>query len=230
MVDLSRIHKRFYQHPKAIKARAADPGSLSLWLLANCWCRDHRMQGFIPKEEALEMGTQSEINALLDAKLWVELPAVYQFWDWLDWNPDMVKAGTVSSAGFIVWEQLGHHTEEVRTRLAKEVEKFLDEGVAKPVIEAALQKWDQRPDARVSWLAYFVSDAIREGNTGLPAALKAARATWDLRPLAEYGYRWETPDDIPERIGAKRAKEFVRQRKIEWLDRIEASLRASTTE
>jgi len=228
MTDLSRIEKTFYLHPKAKKARQAEAGSLALWLLANCWCRDHRMQGFVPRDTALSMGTVAEIKALVDAGLWVEVELGFEFKDWANWNPDTLRSGSRSSAGHLVWEVLGDHPEGVRMRLAQEVEKLFDEGVSLDVVKAALKIWGERPGAKVIWLGYYVSDVIRDGESGLAGAIKKARQSGDVKALAGFGYRWYPPD-APSPITAKGLREFMRVKKMEWLDTIEASLNGSAT-
>jgi hypothetical protein len=225
MPELSKIDKRFYCHPKAVKARVSEPGAISLWLFANCFCRDHRQQGWLSRDQALDLGSEAEIQALVDAGLWQEVDGGYQFKDWLEWNPDFVAKGTRTSAGRIVFNVLGDHPAEIQARLAKEVEKLIDGGATKPAIEFALRKWASRPDARVTWLAYFVSDAIREGETGVHAAIKHARETGNMTLLAEYGYRWSAPD-LPPRVSLSQAREFISQKKQEFLNHVEAGLRS----
>jgi hypothetical protein len=225
MTELSRIEKRFYLHPKARRARKLEPGSISLWLFANCFCRDHRAQGFITSEQALELGSEAEIKALVVSGLWREVAGGYEFNDWLDWNPDLIRKGTRSSAAQIVWDVLSDHPTDARMRLAREVEKLIDEGVPRNVIDSALTKWGQRSDARVTWLPFFVSDAIREGGSGLHGAIKNARETGNMTALAEHGYRWTAPD-LPPRMSLSKAREFIRQKKSEFLDQVEAGLRS----
>ena len=228
MADLSKIVKTFYLHPKAKKARQLEAGSLSLWLLCNCWCRDHRMQGFVPRDIALSMGTVAEIKALVDSRLWVEVEQGYEFKDWGNWNPDTLRSGSRSSAGHLVWEVLGNHPEGVRMRLAQEAEKLFDEGVSLDVVEAALKIWGERPGAKVIWLGYYVSDVIREGESGLAGALKKARQTGDVKGLAAFGYRWYPPD-APSPITARALREFMHGKKMEWLDTVEAGLNGAAT-
>jgi hypothetical protein len=225
MPELSKIDKRFYCHAKAVKARSSEPGSISLWLFANCYCRDHRQQGWLSREQALNLGTEAEIRALVDSGLWREVNGGYEFKDWLEWNPDFVSKGTRTSAGRIVFNILGDHPDDVQRRLAGEVERLIEDGASRSVIESALRKWEDRPDARVSWLPYFVSDAIREGETGVHGAIKHARETGNMTLLAEYGYRWTAPD-TPPRVGLTKARELIQQSKNEWLDKIEAGLRS----
>jgi len=222
VVDTGRVHKKFYQHPKAIRARAIDPGSISLWLFANCWCRNHRGQGAIPKEKALELGTAAEIDALVESRLWVDCGEYYQFHDWCDWNPDLVRRDVKPSAIKITQDALPDHPFDVQNRVATEVLKLIDEGLTKPIIEAALRKWAQRPDARVTWIPYFASDAIREGETGLAGAIKEARRTGDMSPLREFGWRF-VPPELPDNIrSAKGIREYMQAAKSRWLDEIEA--------
>lgn len=224
MPDLSKVDKRFYCHPKAVKARAKEPGSISLWLFANCYCRDHRKQGFLTREEALELGTENEIQTLVECGLWLEVDGGYEFNDWLDWNPDYQLK---SIAGRIVFKVLGDHPTETRFRLAQEAEKLIDEGASLPAVEAALRKWGERRDARVTWLPYFVSDAIRESESGVQAAIRHARETGNMTLLAEYGYRWVAPD-APPRIGAQKVREFMREHKQRFLDEVEAGIRSES--
>lgn len=223
MADNGRVHKKFYQHPKAIRARSIEPGSISLWLFANCWCRNHRSQGSIPKGKALELGTPAEIDALVVTRLWIDSGDSYDFHDWGDWNPDLIRrAGEKSSAIQITQNCLPDHPFDVQNRVAVEVRKLAEEGLTKPIIEAALRKWAQRPDARVTWIPYFASDAIREGETGIAGAIKEARRTGDMSPLREFGWRF-VPPELPDNIrSAKGIREFTQAAKSRWLDEIEA--------
>lgn len=222
MADLSRITRNFYQHPKAKKARAAEPGAISLWLFANCYCRDHRTQGVITRDEALKLGTDAEIKALVDSGLWQQDGDSYRFKDWSDWNPDLARRNPTSSAIYIVNCRLPNHPKATQDRLADEVLKLIDEGVPRKAIEAGLDKWGERTNARFAWLAYYVSDAIRAGESGIHAAIKEARRTWDMAPLADFGYRWKAPD-LPDGMKtAKQVREFMHQQKSMWLDEIEA--------
>lgn len=229
MTDLSRIAKKFYEHPKALKARALDPGSISLWLFANCYCRDHRMQGVISHAEALELGSESEIKALVDSGLWHDDGDNYVFKDWMDWNPDMIRSGSKTSASYIVQQALPNHPYDSQARLAVEVQKLIDEGIPLCAINAGLKTWGERKEARFAWLPYYVSDSIRAGESGIHAAIKEARRTWDMSLLVEYGYRWKSPE-LPDGIkSARQVREYMRERKAAWLDQIEASLGSERT-
>lgn len=225
MADLSRIHKRFYLHRKAQRAREICPSSISLWLFANCWCRDHRAQGLIPAEVAEELGSAEEIAALVKSGLWQETFGAYEFHDWRDWNADCLRPTTAGSAAFLVQRNLGDHPQEVQNRIRREVDRLIDEGIPTPVIEEALQAWGNRPGAGMSWLAYMASDAMRKRETGIRAALKEARRTGVVGPLAEFGYRWEPPE-APPRIGPRRVRELMREHKLNWIAGIEDSLGA----
>ena len=228
MTDLSRTDKKFYLHPKAKAARKAEAGSLSLWLICNCWCRDHRQQGFVPLDVAQGFGSPAEIKALVDSHLWLEVQGGYQFKNWGEWNPDMLKQGPRTSAKWLVQDVLADHPQGVQDRLSVEVEKLIGEGVNSTVLIAALRKWNEKPEARTSWLAYYVSDVIREGESGVHAAIRKARESGDVSPLKAFGFRWEAPV-APERIGAKRVREFMLQKKMQWLNEVEAGLSGSTT-
>ena len=230
MSNFGRVDKKFYQHPKAVKARNAEPGSVALWLFANCWCRDHRRQGFISRDEALSLGTEAEIKALLDCGLWRQVDGGYQFWDWEDWNADMVGQGARTSAYRIVDEVLSDHPHAVQARLVVEVEKFIEQGVPKSAIVAGLEKWRSRKDAKVTWLAYFVSDAIREGECGVFAALKEARRTGNVLLLNEFGFKWKSPE-LPDGMRSRAAiREFMQNRKTLWLDDVEAKVRRESAQ
>lgn len=229
MVDLSRIDKRFYLHPKAIKARATEPGSISLWLFANCFCRNTRAQGFISRDDVLRLGSEAEIKALVDSGLWRECSGGYVFNDWLEWNPDMLRAGSKTSAIRIVSDALSDHPFTAQQRLADEVQKLIDEGVPLSAIQAGLKTWGERKEARFSWLAYYVSDAIRAGHSGIHAAIKEARRTWNMTPLADYGYKWRSPD-LPDGMKSPRqVREYMREKKAAWLDEIEAGIGSERT-
>ena len=223
MTDLSRIDKRFYKHPKAVAAREKEPGAISVWLFCNCWCRDHRAQGVIPKDVALEFGTEAELQALVECGLFDEDFDSYEFHDWRDWNPDLVRSTPKASSAYIVSTILGDHPGDVQKSMRREVNKLMDEGVPTPVIEDALREWVTKPDAGMSWLAFMASNAMRKRNTGIHAALKEARRTGIVSGLAEFGYQW-TPPDSPPRIGAAAVREFMRKHKMAWLAQIEADI------
>lgn len=229
MTDDSRINKTFYKHPKVKKARAKEPGSISLWLLANCWCRNHRKQGFIPRDKALELGSEAEIEALIDACLWRAVEGGYQFKDWTNWNPDMLSSGPHTSAIFIVQTTLTQHPKGTQDRLADEVQKLIEEGIPRDAIEAGVRKWGERKDARFSWLPYFVSDVIRESESGITAAIKEARRTGNVAALQEYGFRYQAPDTPDDLRSARAIREFGRKQKDIWLDSIEASIGSEPT-
>lgn len=229
MTDLSRITKTFYKHPKAMKAISLERGSISLWLFANCWCRNHRTQGIIPRAKALELGTEAEIKALVDSGLWREIADGYEFKDWKDWNPDLIRSNPTASAAYLVQITLPQHPRHTQDRLADEALKLIDEGVPRSAIEAGLRTWGERKEARFAWLSYYVSDAIRAGESGIHAAIKQARRTWDMAPLAEFGYRWQSPE-LPDGMKSPRqVREYMRQRKAAWLDEIEAGLGSERT-
>lgn len=223
MADASRIAKTFYKHQKAVKARNAEPGSISLWLFANCWCRNHRRQGFIPREKALELGTEAEIQALVDSGLWLEVDDGYQFNDWAQWNPDLLRNNQKSSAAWLVQQNVPDHPYATQHRLAGEVAKLIDEGITTPLIVSGLKKWRERPSAPVTWLAYFVSDAVREGQTGLAAAIREAKETGKVSGLAEFGHRWQAPDP-PHGATVQEIRDFMRREKLAWIERIERSV------
>lgn len=224
------VNKKFYQHPKAVKARTLEPSSITLWLFANCYCRDHRQQGFISRDAALSLGSETEIKALVDSGLWREVAGGYQFWDWEDWNAEMQGSGPRSAAHRIVNTVLGDHPYAVQARLAVEVEKCIDEGVPKTAIVAGLKKWRGRQDAKVTWLPYFVSDAIREGESGVFAAIKEARKTGNVLLLNEFGYKWRSPD-LPDGMRSRRAiSEFMQQKKKAWLDDVEARVKNESSQ
>lgn len=230
MSNFGRVDKRFHRHPKAVKARNAEPGAIALWLFANCFCRDHRRQGFISRDEALALGTEAEIKALVDSGLWRDADGGYQFWDWEDWNADMVGQGARTSAYRIVDKVLSDHPYAVQARLVVEVEKFIDEGVPLNAIVSGLKKWRSRKDAKVTWLAYFVSDAIREGESGVFAAIKEARKTGNMMLLNEFGYKWKSPE-LPDGMRSRQAiREFMQGRKQCWLDEVEARVKSESSE
>lgn len=228
MTDTSRIAKSFYRHPKVRLARELEPGSIALWLMMNCYCRDHRRQGRFSVDEAREFGTDAEIKALVDCRLWQECDGQIEFHDWSDWNADLIGAGIKTTSRRMVHDVLPDHPESTKDRLAQEVQKLLDEGIAASVVRAAVERWGSRKDAGFAWLPYMVTDVMRSGEGGLVAAIKEARKTWDMAPLAVFGHKWVAPD-LPDGIrSAAQARAFMRQRKSEWLNRIEAHLGEST--
>jgi len=222
------ISNQFHLHPKVIQARRIEPGSIGLWLLAHCWCRAHRGKGVIPKTQAKELGSQSEIQTLVDVGLWVEQDDAYLFHDWDGWNPEDTRNGAVSSAQWIVQEALPDHPSQIHARLAVEVRSLIEDGIAKPHIVSALQKWGQTANARPSWLPYLVSDAIKAGETGVHAAIKQARKTGNMSPLKEFGFSWYAPD-VPDGMRSPtKVRAWMREQKMLWLDDVEARVGEST--
>jgi len=218
------VDRKFYRHPKAVEARKRNPGSISLWLFANCFCRDHRRQGLISRDEALELGTQDEIDVLVAVGLWKIIDGGYEAHDWADWNPDMIRANRTSSAHYITANTLPDIPFQVRQRLADEVGKLMDEGFTTSVIVAGLRRWNTTVDARPGLLAYLVADEVKRENSGVKAALKEARATGRMSVLSEYGFHWEAPNPPSGAKTVGEVRQYMRDRKLEWLDQLEAKL------
>lgn len=230
MTDLSRVDKHLYRHRKVRRARQLNRGAMALWLLANCWCRDHRRQGVISREAALELGDDDEIDTLVEVGLWEPVVddsgvvVAYRFHDWRDWNPDLISSGPRSSAMWIVQHSLPDQPFETQRRLAAEVEKLIGEGVDTRLIEAGLSRWESRADARPTWLPYLVSDEIRARKSGIRAVIAEARRTNDVSVLREWGYRWTPPPPLEGPCTAAQLREHVRRDRQQWLDEIEANL------
>lgn len=223
MADPGRIDKRFYKHAKAIKARSLDPGSISLWIFANCYCRNHRKQGLVPFDKARELGTESEIQALVDSGLWLEVDEGYRFNDWDEWNPDQLRETLVGSAAWIVHEELSDHPEATKWRMTTEVKKLLSEGMTASVIRGGLRKWCSRAEAPVGWLSFFVSDVLRDSNSGVAAVLAEAKRTGVVGPLAAFGFRWHPPCPPPDATVSE-IRKFNEESKRKWLSGIEVGL------
>lgn len=85
-----KVDDSFYDHPKFLDVPNA---AIGLWAKAGAWCGKHLTDGVIPATQVkLFKGTNSQINALISARIWIEDRSengakVYRFHDWNDYQP-----------------------------------------------------------------------------------------------------------------------------------------------
>jgi hypothetical protein len=85
-----KVDDSFYDHPKFLDVPNA---AIGLWAKAGAWCGKHLTDGVIPATQVkLFKGTNSQINALISAHIWIEDRSengakVYRFHDWNDYQP-----------------------------------------------------------------------------------------------------------------------------------------------
>ncbi|WP_146213144.1 hypothetical protein [Corynebacterium striatum] len=85
-----KVDDSFYDHPKFLDVPNA---AIGLWAKAGAWCGKHLTDGVIPATQVkLFKGTNSQINALISARIWFEDRSengakVYRFHDWNDYQP-----------------------------------------------------------------------------------------------------------------------------------------------
>lgn len=207
----ARIHHKAHSHPKVIQAGNA---AFGLWARMNAWTRDHHTVGKIPRDTALEFGTDEEIKALVAARLWDEIPDGYQMHDYPTWNQDL---DTEDMAGLLVsMSPAAEHPAKVRNSLRNEVQTLLNEGQEPSVIEQALKKWASREDAPPAFLHHFVSDAIRQGGDGFDEILRKAWRTGDVSQLAQFGHVFVPPDPKPG-MSVQDVRDENKRAKREWV-------------
>ncbi|MFR9880860.1 hypothetical protein ACL1NM_03450 [Corynebacterium striatum] len=85
-----KVDDSFYDHPKFLDVPNA---AIGLWAKAGAWCGKHLTDGVIPATQVkLFKGTNSQINALISARIWIEDRSengakVYRFHDWNNYQP-----------------------------------------------------------------------------------------------------------------------------------------------
>jgi hypothetical protein len=87
-----KVDDGFAFHPKAI---AAGNAALGLWLRAGAWCSGNLTDGALPRHMIGTFGAQRrDALRLVEAGLWCETDAGYQFNGWTEWQPtkEQVKA------------------------------------------------------------------------------------------------------------------------------------------
>ncbi|SKL37398.1 Uncharacterised protein [Mycobacteroides abscessus subsp. massiliense] len=212
MSDNGRIHRKFWNHDKA---KAAGNAALGLWARANSWCRDHRKAGYVPAPDALEMGTQAEIDALVNARLWVKTQHGYRFHDYEHWNDD-VEADTL--AGDMVREVVpASHPSAIRKQLVRQATALLAEGIDRDIVKRALGLWCAK-DLSPSLLPNLASEAMKEAQRS-QNVMNVLRDCWrsgKVTPLKQFGYVFTLPD-IPDDVDRD---VFIHQAKRDWMLRI----------
>lgn len=84
-----KLDDHFGNHPKVNKAGNAATG---LWVRCATYCAEYLTDGHIPPEVARSYGKPREINALLDAGLWIQNgDGGYVIPDYLEFNPSRAQ-------------------------------------------------------------------------------------------------------------------------------------------
>lgn len=79
-----RLEDSFHHHPKVLQAGNAATG---LWVRCGTYAAQYLTDGAITAKVAHDYGRQREIDALLDAQLWVEKDDGFVIPDYLEYNP-----------------------------------------------------------------------------------------------------------------------------------------------
>lgn len=214
--DWGRIHREFWQHPKAERVGLE---ALGLWTLCNSYSKFHRTAGLISFDCPLLEGREACVEALVAERLWNQTALGYVFNDWEIWNSDETPKTT--SAKLVAEVVPAGHPTDVLRRLANEAAKLLEEGVEYSIVKAALKVWLSKDNAPIIWLPMFVSDVIKQGGSGeRDAALRQAWITGDLKPLVKFNLVF-TPPDLPLEITTVGdAKAFMLRHKQAWIERV----------
>ena len=83
-----RVEDTFGNHPKVNRAGNAAVG---LWVRCATYSAQHLTDGRIPPETVRGYGKAREIQALIDAGLWVENGSGFVIPDYLDYNPSRAE-------------------------------------------------------------------------------------------------------------------------------------------
>ncbi|MCT2042634.1 hypothetical protein M3D15_04700 [Pseudoclavibacter alba] len=80
-----KVDDQIASHVKVVTAGNA---AMGLWVRAGAWCCANLTDGFVHADAARMLGGQdADIQALIDADLWVSVPGGYQFHDWAEYQP-----------------------------------------------------------------------------------------------------------------------------------------------
>jgi hypothetical protein len=90
-----KLDDNFGNHPKVNRAGNAAAG---LWVRCGTYCAQYLTDGHIPLEVAGQFGNRKEIEALLDAGLWVQNGDGYVMPDYLEYNPSREETLTKREA------------------------------------------------------------------------------------------------------------------------------------
>lgn len=84
-----KVDDGFYSSRKVLSIpRTRRFEALGLWTTCGAWTMKELTDGLVPREIVDELGgTQSQVNDLLSAKLWIEVEDGYRFHDWHDYQP-----------------------------------------------------------------------------------------------------------------------------------------------
>lgn len=212
MTDNGRIHREFWNHPKA---KAAGNAAIGLWARANSRCRYDRTAGHVAESVAMELGTREEIDALVRERLWVRTNQGYRFNDWEHWNED-VEPDTV--AGALVREVVPvEHPSAIRKQLARRASELIAEGIDSDHVKRGLVLWTEK-DLSPALLPSLVSQAMNthKHTQSLLNVLRDCWRTGDVTPLKPFGFVFTVPD-LPSGLSADARRECIRQAQKTWL-------------
>ncbi|QFG14306.1 hypothetical protein PBI_TOURACH_68 [Mycobacterium phage Tourach] len=226
MSDFGKIHRKFWDHPKAKQAGNA---ALGLWVKANAWTRDNRSGGFVPREVALELGTREEANALVKARLWrrVDKDGEFigvQFNDYEHWNDD-VEPNT--EAGKLVRKTIPESQPfAIRQQLVKKTAELLREGIDLEIMERALNLWLAK-DFGPGILPSLVSEAQKEAQRAatLRNTITECLKTGQVSPLKAYGYIFSPPVP-PDGLDVDSRRVWMDRAKRDWLNELRGRVAA----
>ncbi|AXH67874.1 hypothetical protein J4T99_gp069 [Mycobacterium phage Bromden] len=226
MSDFGKIHRKFWDHPKAKQAGNA---ALGLWVKANAWTRDNRSGGFVPREVALELGTLDEVNALLDARLWKKVirdgvVIGAQFNDYDQWNDD-VEPNT--EAGNLVRKVIPESQPvSIRKQLVKKSTDLLREGIDPEILERALNLWLAK-DFGPGILPNLVSEAQKEAQRAatLRNTITECLKTGQVSPLKAYGFIFSPPVP-PDGLDVQQRRAWMAGAKRDWLNELRGRVAA----
>jgi hypothetical protein len=218
--DWGRIHREFWDHPKAKRVGLE---AIGLWTLCNSYAKYHRSGGLIEFDCPLLVGNEHLAAALVAVGLWIKVEKGYQFKDYEEWNADEQPVST--SARLVAEVIPPGHPFSVKKKLAYEVANLLKEGIEYQVVKAALKLWLGKSNAAPSWLPMLVSDVTRKGGAAeRDAALREAWTTGDTKPLQRFGLVF-TPPDLPLDVTTPGdARFYMLRAKRAWIEQLRKEL------
>lgn len=108
-------------HSKVVVAGNA---AMGLWVRAGSWCAQQLNDGHIPMDIARALGTRSQAQRLVTARLWVEKDDGYEFWQWSDDGRQPSRTQVEADR---------HAARERQKRARDRAKSQRDEGVTSPV-------------------------------------------------------------------------------------------------
>lgn len=172
-----KLDDRFPEHRKVEDLSDA---AFRLHVSALCWTASKEKDGFVPRKAARKLGSQSRIEELVDAGLWIQVGDDYEINDYLEYNPS-------------------HDQLEAKRAAARERMRKARDGECSDVTEGAT-------DGATGDVTEGVSDVDSDASCSAAPLPRSYKPTSDLGGSAREG----DETDQPNRSGSGRPRRWRR--------------------